>query len=243
RLSPAHRRCPGLSRLGVAAMTRYRVSLLGKFCVRRDEEVVHGLEARKVQELLSYLLLYRDRAHAREGLAATFWPDCSSEQARKYLRQSLWQLQSALAPQADSAEHGLLRLEPEWIDLNPYVDLWLDVAHLDQAFLSVQGLHGHELDPARVPALEEAVQLYSGELLEGCSLHWCLYERERLQRFCLSLLDKLMGYFEARGEYETALYYGTRILRQDRCSERTHRRVMQIPELAGGPGSAVAAES
>ena len=200
---------------------------------------MRGLEARKVQELLAYLLLYRDRAHAREALAATFWPDCSSDQARKYLRQSLWQLQSALASRDEPPDHALLRLEPEWIDLNPHVDLWLDVALLEQTFLSVQGLSGQELDPARAPALEQAVQLYAGELLEGCTLHWCLYERERLQRFAQSLLDKLMAYFEGRGEYETALFYGGRILRQDRCSERTHRRMMQLYYLAGDRSAAL----
>jgi DNA-binding SARP family transcriptional activator len=220
-------------------MTRFRICLLGKFCVLRDEDPVRGLDARKVQELLAYLLLYRDRAHTREALAATFWPDCSSDQARKYLRQSLWQLQAALAPRDEPPLHALLRLEPEWIDFNPHVDLWLDVALLEQTFLSVQGLSGQELDPARVPLLEQAVQLYAGELLEGCTLHWCLYERERLQRFCLSLLDKLMAYFQGRGEYETALYYGTRILRQDRCSERTHRRMMELYYQAGDRSAAL----
>jgi DNA-binding SARP family transcriptional activator len=214
-------------------MTTFRICLLGKFAVWRNGEEVVGIQARKGQEFLAYLLLYRDRTHAREALAATLWPFLSADQSRKSLRQALWQLQSALGTGDDDAEGSPLRVEPEWLGLNLDAELHLDVAVLEEAFLSVQGVPGDALDPERVPMLERAVESYWGELLPGCTLDWCLYERERLERFYLSLADKLMAYYEARGDYETALEYGERILRQCRCSERTHRRMMGLHYLLG----------
>jgi DNA-binding SARP family transcriptional activator len=218
-------------------MTRFRICLLGKFAICRNGEPVQGLDAaRKGQEFLTYLLLYRDRAHAREALAATLWPDCSPEQSRKYLRQSLWHLQSALG--AGDCE-SLLRVELEWISVNPDVDLDLDIAALEHAFLAVQGVPGHALDTERIAMLEHAARLYTGDLLPGCAADWCVYERERLARFYQSLTDKLMAYFEARQEHETACFYGEEILRRDRCSERTHRRMMRLHYQAGDRSAAL----
>jgi DNA-binding SARP family transcriptional activator len=220
-------------------MTRFRICLLGKFAVWRDGEEVVGIQARKGQEFLAHLLLYRNRTFAREALAGTLWPLQSADQSRKSLRQALWQLQSALGTGDDAAVKSLLRVEPEWLGLNLNVDLHLDVAILEEAFLSVQGVPGDVLDREQVTMLEQAVQLYAGHLLPGCTLDWCLYERERLERFYLSLADKLMTYYEAQGDFETALGYGERILRECHCSERTHRRLMGLHYLLGDRSAAL----
>jgi DNA-binding SARP family transcriptional activator len=68
---------------------------------------------------------------------------------------------------------------------------------------------------------------------------WCFYERERLRQIILTLLDKLMTYSEARAEYEAGLYYGLQILRFDRASERTHRRMMRMHYLSGDRSAAL----
>ena len=46
----------------------------GRFDVRCDDRVVDGLNIHKAQELLCYLLLYRDRLHCREILTSALWP-------------------------------------------------------------------------------------------------------------------------------------------------------------------------
>src|SRR4051794_28608068 len=86
---------PG-SRKGVLPMSGINICLFGRFCVKRNEQVLHGLDARKVQELFTYLLLHRGRPQSREGLAGLLWGDHSTTQSRKNLRQALWQLQAAL---------------------------------------------------------------------------------------------------------------------------------------------------
>jgi len=124
-------------------------------------------------------------------------------------------------------------VDPDWVRLNPKADLWLDVAVFEQAYGLAQGTPGAELDTATARALQEASQLYQGDLLEGWYQDWLLCERERLQNLYLAMLDKLMSYCEAHQEYEIGLAYGARILRFDRASERTHRRLMRLHYLAG----------
>jgi DNA-binding SARP family transcriptional activator len=81
--------------------------------------------------------------------------------------------------------------------------------------------------------LQNAVDLYRGDLLEGWYQDWCLFERQRLLNMYLAMLDKLMGYCEAHQEYESGILYGMRILRYDQAQERTHRRLMRLHYLTG----------
>jgi DNA-binding SARP family transcriptional activator len=214
-------------------MSDLNVSLFGKFRMWYGDQSLAGLEGRKVQELFCYLLLYRSKPHPRETLADLLWGDHLTAQSKKYLRQTLWQLQAALESQAELSSQRPLLVEPEWIQLNPAIDLWFDVALFEQAFSSVQSLPGQALSAQGVQILQEASKLYQGDLLEGWYQDWCLYERERLQNMYLAILDKLMEYCEAHHDYEAGLTYGARILWYDHARERTHRRLMRLHYLAG----------
>lgn len=220
-------------------MSALNIYLFGKFCVRREEQELEGLDARKVQELFCYLLLHRDHALSRETLASLLWPETTTTLSKKNLRQALWQLQSALGSQNESLSDRVLLVESEWIKLNPEAVFWLDVAALENAFLLVQKIPGQKLDNQKAQILHDAVQLYQGPLLEGWYQDWCIYERERLQSMYLTMLDKLMGYCEVRCDYETGLLYGMRIMCYDRARERTHRRLMRLHYLNGDRAAAL----
>jgi DNA-binding SARP family transcriptional activator len=208
-----------------------RISLFGKFDAQYGGQVVTGLDACKAQELLCYLLLYPDRPHPRETLADLLWGDTTTAQSRRYLRKALWQLQTALDSQVNLSDGRLLLAEPDWVQLNPEANLWLDVAVFEQTHRLVQGVPGSDFDPHLVQTLQDAVDLYRGDLMEGWYQDWCLYERQRLQHLYLIMLGKLMGYCEAQHDCEKGLTYGTLILRYDRARERTHRRMMRLHYL------------
>jgi DNA-binding SARP family transcriptional activator len=206
--------------------------LFGKFSVQRETQSVRGLDSSKEQELLSYLLVRRDRPHSRETLASLLWGDSSTEKSKKYLRQALWHLQAGLETD-DLPGPQILLVEHDWVQLNLQSELWLDVAAFEQAFAATQGIPGKQLDKPGAARLKDAVQLYTGDLLDGCYQDWCLFERERLQNMYLSMLDKLMGYCEQHQDFEAGQSYGSTILRYDRASERTYRRLMHLQYLAG----------
>jgi two-component SAPR family response regulator len=118
------------------------------------------------------------------------------------------------------------------VQLDPKT-VWLDVAVFEEAFHATQGIPGKELDQPRAEMLKDAVRLYKGDLLDGWYQDWCLFERERLQNMYLSTLDKLMDYCTQHHEYEAGHGYGSTILRYDRASERTYRRLMHLQYRAG----------
>jgi DNA-binding SARP family transcriptional activator len=220
-------------------MTKLKICLFGKLSIQRHDACLTQLDSFKVQEFFCYLLLHRNRPHARETLANLLWGDSTSAQSRKYLRQALWQLQNALDREDDRDGQPFLHVEPGWVRLNLKADIWLDIDVFERAFALVRCKPGQRLDAEQAGILSETVHLYQGDLLEGSYQDWCLYERERLQNMYLVMLDKLTGFCEFEQDFETGLSYAASILRHDRARECTHRRLMRLYYLAGDRTSAL----
>ena len=147
-------------------MTTLCVRLFRRLAAERDGEPLADFES-KPRELLSYLLLYRQRPHHREALASLLWPESDPVQSKKYLRQALWQLQSTVDGPAGSQSGHVLRVEADWIQIDPAADVWVDVAQVERAFSQTQGMTGYQLDRNAAQLLRDAVCLYHGDLLEG----------------------------------------------------------------------------
>ena len=207
-----------------AAESPAHVRLLGSVSVEAEGQSAVELPA-KALELLCYVLVHRDRAHTREALSALLWPDASPSLARKYLRQALWQLQSAQVVQ-------LLRLTPGWIRLAPN-GWWLDIETFERAWETSRDVSGALMSDADAGALQAAVELYRGDLIETLYSDWCIYERDRLQLVYLAMLEKLMGYCEHHQRYPQGIAYGQRILRYDPAREITHQHLMRLHYRAG----------
>jgi DNA-binding SARP family transcriptional activator len=224
---------------GLTLVMSLKVRLFGKFRVENGEQRTEGLDSGKPQELFCYLLLHRTQNHNRETLAGTLWESSSTSQSKKYLRQTIWQLQNILQNGEISFKPPLLIIESDWIRINPEANLWLDVAEFEKIYSNVHGLQGWELDAGTIQSLDYAVELYRDDLLLGWYQDWALFERERLQNMFLSILDKLMVYCEAHGKYETGINYGMRILTFDCARERTHQSLIRLYYLSGDRTSAL----
>jgi DNA-binding SARP family transcriptional activator len=213
-------------------MPHIQIRLFGKFRIHVDTQLTKGLDASKEQELLSYLLIHRDRHHSREALAALLWGDTSTDKSKKYLRQALWHLQSVLEAGEPEQVRALV-VEHDWLRLNSHGHLWSDVAEFERAFAGTADIPGRQLDFEQAQSLKNAAELYEGDLLSGWYHDWCLFERERLQNIYLTILDKLISFSEHQRHYEIAQSYATIILRYDPARERAHRQLMHLHYLAG----------
>lgn len=216
-------------------MAGLTIRLFGQISVQRGGQPLPGLSP-KALELLCYLLLHRERSHTREALASVFWPEAPDSLSRKYLRQAIWRLGSTLSGQADQAREeseGLLIVHPGWIRVNPEASCWLDVAAFEEAYDLYRDTPGEEFTERQAQALEAAVVLYSGDLIEAWYQDWCVHERNRLQLTYLAMLEQLMSYCEARRRYAKGIAYGQCVLRRDPARECTHRHLMRLYYQAG----------
>jgi DNA-binding SARP family transcriptional activator len=213
-------------------MSGLKATLFGKFNIEHGGKKVDGLQARKVQELLSFLLVFRNIPHSREVLSETLWDNKPSSQARKCMRQTVWRLQT-VTKKNGGASVGKLLVHDNWIQFKPSSDFWLDIAEFEKVFELEKGKKPRELSASDYKVIGYAVNIYRGDLLEGWYQDWCIFERERFQIMHLMLLDKLVQYCEIHEMYEAGLSYGTKILRHDHAYERTHRQLMRLYYMTG----------
>lgn len=209
-----------------------QVRLFGRVALLRDGRAGPVLPA-KALELLCYLLLHRGRAHTRDALSGLLWPDAPDTQAKKYLRQTLWQLQANLANGGGPPRPALLDVAPGRVRLNPAAPYWCDVDVVEQAHRRCRDLPTVALRDDDAAALEQAVDLCQGDLLENWYQDWCVRERDRLHLVHLELLERLTEDCVARGALARGLAHGRRLLRLDPAREVTHRQVMRL-YAAGG---------
>ena len=213
--------------------------LFGQFQVQFGEQIVPRIEGRKAQDFLALLLLNRNHPQPRETLAEIFWKDISSNRSKKYLRQTLWKIQSAFDLITSGTFPPLLLVDSEWVQINPETEIWIDIYEFQTTYEMVQGISGIELSSQQVDTIKSVVELYRGDLLEGCYEDWCLFERERLRYIYHALLDKLINWCQANQEYELGVGYAAKILRDDRARERTHRRLIRLYYLLGNRSAAL----
>jgi DNA-binding SARP family transcriptional activator len=196
--------------------------LLGAMDLRFGDRQVPPLGSARAESLLAYLLLHHDAPQPRPRLAFLLWPDTTEPQAQTNLRKVLHTLRHAL-PEADS----LIDIGPRTLQWRPDAPLWLDVEHFQRA-----------LDDGR---LEEAVETYAGELLEGRYDEWIVDERDRLASLHLEALEQLARQLELGQRWPDAIRCAERLVAHDPLREESHRLLMQFCHEAGDRARAVRA--
>ena len=215
------------------------LQLFGTGQARYCDQPLPGFPNQQSYLLLCYLLLNRHHPHHRERLAALFWSEYPTTTSRKYLRNALWRLRHALQSVGAPVDEYLL-ISDDSVSLLTPSRYWLDVEVFETTITRYQDLSGQESTPEQAAHLEEAVDLYVGDLLEGVYEDWCLYDRERLSLLHLNALSKLIVFHELNGTYERGLAYGERILARDHTREKVHRQMMRLHWLLGDRNAALA---
>ncbi|MGE5373522.1 MAG: AAA family ATPase [Bacteroidota bacterium] len=211
------------------------ITLLGGFEVTLDAEPVTGFVTNKDRALLAFLALEAFHPHRRAELAAMFWPDASEKKAAHSLSQGLLHLRKALGGNG-STQLPFLLITSQDVQFNGFSDYHLDVARLRE-LVNLSDRHIHA-DPAGCEIcrkwLQEAVNLYRGDLLAGLFLpncekfeEWRLVQQEELHHEALEILDRLAVSSEQRSEWELVQEYSRRQIALESWRETAHYRLMR----------------
>lgn len=193
--------------------------LLGQFGIRRNDQPVE-LNSRPSQSLLAYLLLNAGVEHRREKLAGIIWPEASEENARTYLRQSLWRIRKVIGDDYLIADRVTVTFSSD-------AEYWLDVAILENS-----------LDPDWTSSiLEEMLDVYKGELLPGFYEDWVVLERERLQTVFEQRIRQLLDRLIEEERWKDVLRWGEHWISLGHTPEPAYRALMTahagLGDLAG----------
>lgn len=202
----------------LVATARLEVRLLGRFEMRLDGRPIQ-LASRPAQSLFAYLVLSAGTMHRREKLAATLWPDADEENGRTYLRQALWRIRKATAPDTSTDARYLLSDELA-VGFDAGASFWLDV----RAF---------EMSTGTADALMEGLSAYRGELLPGFRDEWVILERERLEAVLPGKMERLIDSLAAERRWTDLIEWSERWISLGGVPEPAYRALIQAHHERG----------
>src|SRR5262245_24840334 len=159
-------------------MAKVNLALFGGLRLQMDSGEPVPLSTKKAGALLAYLALHPGQAQARAKLATLLWGDHGEAQARDSLRQALTLVRKALSrvdPRALMGQEDTISFQPATLTTDALM------------FGDLVALSGAD-------SLEQAVALYSGELLDGFQVaapefeSWMTAERERFREMALGAM-------------------------------------------------------
>jgi len=227
-------------------MRSLTIRCFGGFEVRRGEQVLEGFESRKVRSLFAYLACQRERAFTRPHLAGLLWPEKPERDARRNLRQALYNLRTVLgctkepapeqrqAPAEEPVKSSILARKGG-VRLAPKLACWVDVEAFEKA--TAQALGMGSISPHEVAS---AIRLYRGDLLAGLSMpessafeDWLDTERERLRERMMIALRTLIESYMQRSEFRLGIQFAQRLVSMDPLSEDAQRYLIRLFALSG----------
>lgn len=179
----------------------------------------------RAQRLLAYLLLRRYTSLTRETIAFTLWPNIPEKESLAMLRRALNDLRTALPQPADNwvlVDRNTLRWNLDTLH-------WLDVDAFERG-----------VRESTIVSLQNAVQLYTNDLLLDFSDDWVLLERERLRQLQLTALNQLAGHHRTLGNSDAAIALTRQSLLLDPLSEVVYRDLIALQYAAGDRAAALA---
>lgn len=194
-----------------------RLNLLGGIQVGEEADPAVLATGTKATLLLAYLALKPGKAHSRETLMGLLWSDRGDSQARASLRQALWSLGQALK---DISPCPLV-IDGERISLDAAA-VEMDVATFERL-----------LKDGAPDALQKAIALYQGELLQGVKVRdpsfedFVAGERARFHALAVDACSKLLDHQVKAGLTNQAIATAKRLLEIDPLQEAAHRALMQ----------------
>jgi predicted ATPase/class 3 adenylate cyclase len=201
------------------------IRLFGPFEARWNGGPLPHLRSRKGQWLFALLALRAGQEVERAWLAGVLWPDSSEAQALANLRNSLTDLRGALGEE----EVRLRSPTPRTLCLD-LAGAEIDVLAFDAAVANGDAL-----------ALERAVALYRGPLLEGCTEEWAFQERQVREQAYLHALETLAAAALAGGDPATAERYLRLAVAVDPLRESAQRALLHALAAGGNYAAALLA--
>ena len=194
-----------------------RVGLFGPPSIRLGDEDISGNLRRKSRELLIFFLLHPQGVGREQALDA-LWPETEPDKAAEKFSAQLGDIRRSLRhpsnPTAKFVDKSgdIYRVGPTDFD----VDVWRFDRFLAQASKG---------DGVR-KALEEAADLYRGELLEGIYYEWASELREHFRRRMIDVLGKLAEVCEREGDIEEVTQMLARAITLEPYAEHMYRQLM-----------------
>jgi DNA-binding SARP family transcriptional activator/predicted ATPase len=223
------------------------LSLLGTFTASYGGVVLGPIGSLRARNLLIYLVLNPERAHARAALAAFLWPDLPEAKGIASVRQALYVLQRWLrsgpaAPDLFQTSHLNVAVQREHVQCDALL-----LADIVEQVTRHQ--HRNVAACATCAAqLQQATELYRGDLVHGVSMGgtstdqfelWLHQQRERLRLSTCRAFAWLTAYQQRHQRYDAMIESVRSWLTLDPWHEPAQRSLMLALAASGRRSAAL----
>lgn len=179
--------------------------------------------------LLKMLVLRAGKQVHRERLIDWLWPDASERSGINRLHGVVHALRAAIEPHAAERRWTYLLNEGETYTFFPAEATSVDlITFQENIALARRDLREGAFVPQAIDYLEQAVELYRGDLYEEDQYcEWCYAERIALQREFLDALANLVRIYLTLGETRQAIDTLRRALTYDSSREDLHNELIR----------------
>jgi two-component SAPR family response regulator len=201
------------------------IRVLGKAQVQLDGKPVTTSEwqnQKKARELL-FLLLAHPEGKTREEVGAILWQDSSPTQLKLQFKNAIYRLRYALG-------QDIVLFDRYRYCFNKDLDYEYDAQVYEETVNQAKAATTPE---EKIVFYRKAVDMYRGTYLPEGEGTWVLAERERLWQKQTEAFLAIIWLCLESSDYNTALEYGHRILKEDPCQEEAHRLVMRAYAALG----------
>ncbi|MEM7124917.1 MAG: tetratricopeptide repeat protein [Chloroflexota bacterium] len=228
----------------------YEIRLFGGLSIKQNGKELEGFASEKVKLILAYLICVPG-THPRSQLTEMLWENSQPKQAGNNMRTALASLRKCLPNQINEVNRSL--------SLQNSNDIWSDIDSFNAVSEATQytSIPVYELLQGSNPplplltetanALQDALSLYTGDLLYGVKLRnasgyedWMVMKREAYHQAALRAADQLASHFLLKGEWDNGLDWAKKIVDLDGLNEEGHRKLMVLLSHTGQRHTALA---
>ena len=176
-----------------------------------------------------------ERPVSRQHLLALLWPDSNEQAAQKNLRNTLWQLRRDVG--ADVVQGG------DYLSLG--AEVWVDSQALERTRrvpTSDDSLTDHEA----ISTLHAAIDLYSGDFLDGITISgapdfelWLTTTREHLHEAHLRNLHAIARLHRRAGRWDDVIAVAHDAIAHDALQEPMYQLLMEAYAMQGDRAAAL----
>jgi two-component SAPR family response regulator len=185
----------------------------------------------KAKEIFAYFIQHKGKIIAKGKILEDIWPEMDPEKTSVALHSYIYQVRKVLKT---------LGLEKILVYKNKGYGLMSETIISDvQQFERLLEESVENEKGKVIHCLEEAVQLYQGEYLEGCYNQWIIEEKQRLEERYILAMKRLAYLYSERKEDHQALKCLNKIIKINPLLEEVHERLMIIYENMGNRIAAI----
>ncbi|MEM8857605.1 MAG: BTAD domain-containing putative transcriptional regulator [Chloroflexota bacterium] len=189
------------------------IHLLNQIKFEQDGKLLESLMVPKLQLLLGYLIINRNRAVSRDHLAQIMWPDRTESTGRNNLRRLLHRVRQQL-PNADqhiqATSHSL-----SWLTSGGST---IDLIDYESALTDYE-------NPA---AIQQIVQDAPPQFMPGMTEDWVIEAENKLKQLWRQGLEMTADLCVVKHQIGGAVDAVSRLLDESPLNENIYRRLMQL---------------